>query len=258
MQTRVMATLNGVSLHDVDNRIIIQGIDEAAPSWAPTALSRAGRIGQRYTGTEKRYRDVTVRFVLRVIGDVEEREKVIQAAAAWAVEGGELTVNYRTGEKLNVVCITPPMATGIGQWATVYQMVFRAYGIPDWVNEVPDGAKARGQSGNVPIVVSSNGGGKLEAEISNNSGSTCNTLSFTANGQTMAFANLGLQSGQSLAISYDDEDIQSIKIGSDSAMAKRTTASADDIWMHGDGNIISYTAECALTWDFSCRGRWHG
>ena len=74
----------------------------------------------------------------------------------------------------------------------------------------------------------------------------------------MAFANLGLQSGQSLAISYDDEDIQSIKIGSDSAMAKRTTASADDIWMHGDGNIISYTAECALTWDFSCRGRWHG
>ena len=46
MQTRVMASLDGVSLHEVDPRIVIQSVDETAPNWNVTAVSRAGRIGQ--------------------------------------------------------------------------------------------------------------------------------------------------------------------------------------------------------------------
>lgn len=258
MQTKVMAALNGVTMHEADSRVIIQEIDEQVPSWTPTAASRAGRIGQHYTGKEKRYRDVIVRFKIRTIGDCDAREKVIQAVAAWAAEGGELTVSYRAGEKLQVVCIATPVATNIQKWDTVYQVTFRAYDIPDWVNETPDRAEVSGKSGETAIVVSSNGGGKLEAKITNSSGSTCNTLSFTANGQTIAFDSLNLQSGKNLILSYDSRDIQSIRIGSSSAMAKRTTESADDIWMRRGNNSISFTAGCALKWEFSCRGRWHG
>ena len=69
-------------MHEVDPRIVIQSIDESTPSWNVTAVSRAGRIGQYYTGTERRYRDIVIKFAIRIIRDLPGREEVLQKVAA--------------------------------------------------------------------------------------------------------------------------------------------------------------------------------
>jgi hypothetical protein len=103
-----------------------------------------------------------------------------------------------------------------------------------------------------------NAGGKLEFTASNTGTSTCNTLTVSSNGQSFSFSDLNLTSGSALSVSYNGLDIPVIRIGNSSALAKRSAASDDDIWLKHGPNTITYSAGVELAWDFRSYGRWCG
>ena len=233
MRTRISVALNGIELSSLDDSIVLQSVEPQTPSWNLSANSRGTRNGQRYVATEKRYRDVQVRFAIRERRDFAWRESVIQKV-------GNVT-----------------------EWTNAYQITFRAFNIPCWINEEADTASKTGSSVSTTLAVKSNGGGKLRITAANSSGSTCNTATISANGYTIALTGLGLASGERLVIDYTDDDIQRIRIRNSggtyrSALAKRTVASDDDIWLKARSNTITATSGTSLAWTFSCYGRWVG
>ena len=137
MLTKVSVGLNGTLLTDIDSSIVLQSVEESAPTWNPTASARAHLLGQHYLTTEKRYKDVTINFALAIRDDFAHRTAVMDRIAAWAAAGGKLTLNYRNDQELRVKCITLPALTDVLKWANPYKIVFRAYDIPQWISTIP-------------------------------------------------------------------------------------------------------------------------
>lgn len=262
MVTNIQVALNGTMLHTLDPSIIIQGIDEQAPSWTPNAVNSAGLVGQHFTTLEKRYRDVTISFAIKKQATLAARRAIYEKVCAWAAPGGRLTVNYRPGLELRVVCIAIPALANITQWGNPMTITFRAYNIPQWIDTnvtIADTDTAAMRS-SVQLTVAATGGGKLWASVYNSSGDMCNWLQIVTTNGIIAFSDLGLAGGESLHITYSLDDIQAIQIRNGntyrSAMAKRTTASVDDIWLVKGSNTIHVYAPVPVVYSVSTYGRW--
>lgn len=262
MRTRISVALNGIELHSLDGGIVLQGVDEGAASWNISAGNRAGNAGQHVTSVEKRYRDVVVSFAIAEQRDLIRRSDIIQRVCAWAAAGGDLTVSYRDRQKLRVICAQMPSVKTLTKWAETYSITFRAYDIPFWQSMDPEKATiTAGTSGSATLTVKESAGGKLCFKATNNSGSTVNTVTISANGKSMAFYGLGLANGKTLMVDYDEQDIQRLRImtGStynSSAMDKRAVESADDIPLKCGTNTISVTSGAAVSWEVYTYGRW--
>ena len=90
------------------------------------------------------------------------------------------------------------------------------------------------------------------------SGATVNTASITIGGKTMAFEDLELGGSETLTIDHtvvNKIPVWRIRIGSRSAMAKRTEESADDFEVAPGVISASFTAQRACRLTVSCRGR---
>ena len=102
MLTRFQVQLDGIDLHQLDENVYIIDVTEEAPS----PIIRTG-------GTTKPFGSHVIdirRDMLRVLVtcevheyDVTRRAEIIGKLAAWA-QGRMLTVNYRPGRRLRVVC----------------------------------------------------------------------------------------------------------------------------------------------------------
>lgn len=263
MKTKTDVSLNGILLSDLDQKIIIQGIEEAAPSWNITATSLARRYGQRVTQREYRYRDVTVRFAIAEISNMQEREDILQAVRDWARNPGWMKVSYREGQRIWATCNAMPQVAGINRWAEAYAIVFRAWSMPEWEAEEADSATAAGISGSTQITVQPSAGGPMRIEAGNSSGGICNAISVTAAGQTMSFGSLGLRHGETFVMDYDENGLQRIRIRSAagiwrSVLESRSEESVDDILLAQGTSAISFTAGASLNWRFYAYGRWAG
>ena len=125
--------LEGVQLDELDERIVISGIDEAAGKDSITAVGSSAGVGQRITGRRRDTLDVPVKFLMKIKnGDMEARELLLEKINGWAAAGGWLTVGHRPDRRLNVVLAQAPGAGDMFNWTNEYTMVFRAYSVPYW------------------------------------------------------------------------------------------------------------------------------
>ena len=262
MRTKVSVSLDGTGLSELDPRLIIQGVNEQAPGWNIAAASRFSRYGQRVTSTEKRYREVVIQFAIAEHRDILARESVLQKVRDWGRNGGWLEISYRPFERLHVICAAMPAVNGITKWAENYSLTFRAYGVPEWESKMPDSVEATGAGGTAALTILPSEGGPLRVEAVNSSGSACGTISFSANGQSMAFSNLAMASGETFLLDYDAENRQRIRIGSGgtwrSALDKRAGGSYDDILLPKGTHSITFASGVSLAWKFYVYGRWAG
>ena len=263
MTTKVSVFLNSYSLSAIDPRIVIQGVNEATPNWNITAVSGANRYGQRVRANEKRYRDVVVQFAIAEHRDMAARQRILQQVRSWAASGGWLEVSYREFQRLHVMCAGMPAVNGITKWAEAYSITFRAYGVPEWEAKIADEVHSAGRVGSETLLVTTDAGGPLRVIAQNTGGTTCNEMQFSCNGQTIILDSLGLVSGETFLMDYDDENLQKIMIqGSGgvwrSALDKRVPASNDDIMLKPGVNTVSYVTDYALGWSFYVYGRWLG
>lgn len=261
MQTRISVALNGIPLNSLDSSIVLQGVDELAPSWNLTASTRAGLIGQHYVNTERRYRDVVVRFALANRSNYIARERALNAICSWAAKGGKLTVSYRPDKELRVVCVSLPAMNDMLQWANPYQITFRAYDVPQWINTFPNTAEISTANGEATLSVVGTAGGKLCVSAVNNSGSSCGVVTIGSGGNTIQLTSLGLGNGETLVMDYTDNDIQRIRIKSTagvyrSVLNRRSANSVDDIWLNEGPNQVGVVSIVQLDWTLSVYGRW--
>ena len=102
MELRHRVALNDVQLDELDERILVLGVNDGAGRETLNAVSRFGGFGQRVTTRHRDTLDITVTFGLRIKAhDMTTRSELFELVSAWAMAGGWLTLNYKPGEPDN-------------------------------------------------------------------------------------------------------------------------------------------------------------
>jgi hypothetical protein len=263
MQLRHRVALGGVQLDEIDPSIIIKGVEEAAGKDTVGAVSTATRDGQRVTGRRRDTLDVTVRFGINLRRDqLQRRSDVFELVNAWAAPGGVLTVNYKKGRRLRVVCVQAPGAGDMWKRTNEYTITFRAYAVPYWEQATAISAQTgTGSSGSAQLTVEGSAETVAEVTLANKSGALIQTATITIGGKVMKFEALGLAGNESLVIDYTNDAIQRIRIRNASgsfrsAMISRIPASSVDDFKVSPGVVsCSFTAQRACQMTVSARGR---
>ena len=252
--------LNNVWLDELDERINIKAINEGAGKETISAQSAASGYGQRVTNRHRDTLDVTVQFSLLIGPDeMQARSTLLERINGWAAEGGYLKVNYKAGRRLRVLCVQAPGAGDQFEWTTVYQITFRAYGVPYWEDEAETliVGKSTATSGQFSLTVPGNTDTVCNIYVLNVSGATINNLQVIVRGKEMLFSSLGLGGNQKLEIVHTDTGefaYLEIKIGNNSVLHRRT--GADDFIVKPGANAIGFTADRAVTVMAGVRGRY--
>jgi len=263
MQLMRRVQLGDQQLDELDNRIIITGVEEEAARLNYSAVSRFGASGQRVTSMHRDTLDVTVKFALKIKkNDLVARSELFEKVAGWAMEGGWLALNYRPNRRLRVVCVTLPAAGDQVAWETEYEITFRAYNVPYWQQASPvsltvNSTKSMSRSMEIPGTAQS----VLNLEFENISGMEINTLTVGTDESSFSFKSLGLKAGETLVINHTAEGLLRIRIrtaagSTRSALAKRTEDSADDLTVSPGTATVTLTAQRAGKVTLSCYGRY--
>lgn len=254
MKTKEMIALNGVNLDSLGD-ILLQSIDEGDTVVNVATASRFGVYGQHITQREKRSTDVTVKFLI-LESDLNKRAELLSRVRAWAEEGKRLTLSYRFGQMLNVVCTGLPAARDFRKRDAVFTAKFTAYNVPEWVDIEPTTTVINDAvSANKTLTMRATARTKLAFTVENTSGDTCDAVEVSTNGCVMRFEGIALESGQELVVNYVD-DIMRATIGGVSVLGKRTPGSDDDVWIYHGSNNVSVRADVACTFTLSAVGRW--
>jgi len=258
-------SLNNVQLDELDERIVITGIDEAAGKDTISAATQAATNGQRITDIRRETLDVTVRFRMMIHkGRMSERSALLEKINGWAANGGWMRLNYRPGRRLLVTLAQAPGAGDMFNWTNEYSMVFRAYSVPYWMDNsetTMTGSVTAG--GIIYMTVPGSAYTVLDISVENRSGKSFNNLIVKAvtspKTLTMQYANLALGGSQTLTISHlhtQELFVMQNKIGSTSVLKARTPASADD-FVVSPGNLnVQWAADRAVRVTVKCRGRY--
>lgn len=248
--------LGGVQLDELHDAIVIRSIDPGVPKESISAVSRMGGWGQRMTGQHWDTLEVSVTYAI----DIPKREmilrrQVFEAVTAWALKKGWLTVNWMEGRRFWVDKVIIPGSGDLWNWTDEYTIVFRAYNVPFWQDELPANAVSNtAASGRVWIQVGGNMPTVLDATFQNRSGMTINNLWVQAAGRRITLANLGLGGSSTLTISHGTDGLLQIKIGSTSVYSKYT--GADDLIVNPGNVAVDYSADRAGTLTVQSYGRW--
>lgn len=245
MQLRHRAALNGVELDEIDSRVIIQGIECGGPKSTQSAISLFGANGQRFAVNQRDNMDVKVKFGLLIRKtDMAARAALLDQVNNWAAlaqkeyGGAWLTVNYKDNRRLHVYLVEPAEEGDLKEWTNVFDLTFRAYGVPYWQDEL--GTILRildADSVNRQFGVPGNMNSTLDVEFKNTSGARIDTFTIRTGISVITLADLGLKNKETLVITHDDTGKRNLLriyiINTDgeirSAMDKRTTASSDDL-----------------------------
>jgi len=253
MINRYEAVLNGVPLSGISADILIVDIKYTPPAFQDEIYTVAGRRGGRIYRRNVDQLKVSISFMIRAY-DVMERQQICNAVQQWAGKGGVLQINDRENQRLRCVCSELPVISSALKWTGVLSVGFTAYSLPFWEELVPSVISLSGTSGNgnlwVPGCID---GAMVEVDATANASVT--SLSMTVNGRTLTLSGLSVSAGQTIKIAYDDDMIQSIKVGNTSLLTKRT--GVDDLEADcGQNNSFSFTSDGAVSVDFKVRGLW--
>lgn len=252
MQLRHRVALDGVQLDEVDGRIMIQKVETGDGKENINVVSLAGdSSGSRVTSMHRDSIDITVKFTIKLRKtEMADREIILEKANAWAYGGGWLTTNYKTNRKIRVFRAQAAGAGDPWDWTKVYDIVFRACGVPYWQEESPQ-ALMRLNTRNEIMILGVNGSEKsvLEASFQNTSGGTVNTFSLDTGESSMSFTGLGLANGETLIIDHDDngkKNLLRLRIRSGnsyrSVLNKRSQGSSNDLEISPGVHRIQMTA----------------
>lgn len=260
MQLLHRMALNGAQLDEIDPRIIIKEISGAAGKDTVNTVSSGSGDGTRITQKKRDSVEISVKFSINIHRNaVPEREAVLEAVNAWAWRGGWLTVNYKPDRRLYVDEIVLPGEGDMVKWLNEYTITFRARTIPYWMQEAAVSAvSAAGSSGSGSIQVAGSAKTQADAVLQNVSGALINYCTVVIGGQSMTFSDLGMGSGESLVADHiisGGKSLLRLRVGGRSAMALRTTGSANDFLITPGNNSFSFSAQRACRLTVSVRGR---
>ncbi len=248
--------LGGVQLDELHDAIVIRSIDPGVPKESISAVSRMGGWGQRMTGQHWDTLEVSVTYAIDIPKhNLAVRRQIFDAVNAWALRKGWLTVNWMEGRRFWVDKVIIPGSGDLWGWTDDYTIVFRAYNVPFWQDELPaQVASGTAASGRVTIQVSGNMPSVLDATFQNKSGMTINNFWVQANGQRITLSSLGLGGSGTLTINHGTDGLLKIRIGSISVYQKYT--GADDLIVSPGSVAVDFGADRAGQLIVQSYGRW--
>lgn len=226
--------LDGMGLEDISPRVKIKTIEPGVPAMTLKTADNAKYSGVRFLMQKEGSR--TVKITFRVLeADEQRRENILADILTWT-RGSRLELTDRPGLYLPVLCTALPMMKNQRDYTTDLTMTFTAFN-PAWRAMVPTTTTLKTTSGvSASAFIQPTGTEDatfLEFEIKNTSSVTMNTASVAANGRSFAFSGLGLVSGETLAVRYDDDGLLSITtLGGVSKLHCRTAQSDDDLLLY--------------------------
>lgn len=254
MISRYEVILNDIALSSINPNIYVLDVNYAAPKIDVSTYNVAKRNGSRIHRMSTNSIGVTVSFEIHSYS-IAERQHICGLVSRWAKNGGVLEINDRPGQRLRCICEVRPVIESARNWTDPVKMTFMAYQLPYWEEkEYAVLSLAAGTSGSGTLYVpGSEDGAMVEADITANA--SLSSVALTANGKTLTISGLSVGSGSTIKIAYDDQLIQSIKVGSTSILDKRTGAD-DLIAKCGEMNSFSFTSSASVTVKYKVRGLW--
>lgn len=252
MTSRYEAYMDGVALSSIDDNLLILDIRHNPADIQFKTGMLANRNGSTILSENQTGASVTILFELHLYG-IAERQAACQEVQRWA-KGKVLETNDREGQKLLVRCTDFPRIESALNWTDPIEMTFTAFEHPYWEEKTAETLSfTAGTSGSDTIEVPGNvDGAFVEAEIT--AQAAVSEISLTVGETSITLAGLAMENGQILRITYDDRNIQSIKVGNTSIMNKRT--GADDLLTVCGENTVSYSASASVQVTVSVRGLW--
>ena len=263
LQRRI--ALNGIWMDELDNRIVISGIEPGEGRENITATDAASGFGQRITGQRRSTLDIAVRFRIYEHGRNEvgmtERAMLLEKINTWARPGGILTVNYKPGRRLNVVLAQAPGEGSLWDYTKEFAITFRAYAVPYWEDEEASTAEAGGSTatGSGDFLIEGSADTQADVILQNTSGAQNKGCTVTVGGKTMNFSGITLAAEEALVIDHVDGLVRiRIKNGDEyrSAMALRDANSANDFLVPPGAYSFSYSAQRACRMTVNWRNRY--
>ena len=255
--------LGGVQLDELDSRIIISGLDEAAGRDTITAVANAEGFGQRITGQRRDTLDVTVKFQMAIKnGDMKARSELLDKINAWASAGGWLRVGHRRNKRLMVVLVQAPGGGDMFNWTNEYTMVFRAYSLPYWSDTAYTTVQSKSKkSTTTSIDVPGNTETVADITVENMSGAKIDRISITVGDSKMDFTGLAMTGTESLIIDHIHRaDIYYIrarmKDGDNTRTVLQNRTGANDFYVQPGTQQVVVDADRAVKTTVSIKGRY--
>lgn len=253
MMTRYEAWLNKKGLSTIDPSIYILDIAYSTPRMMTNTVDIAGRNGQRVISRLARNTSVVITIEIHE-QDTARRQDVCRRVQEWAMQGGILTTRDRNGQRLCVICESPPDISSALKWTQALKMTFTAYEQPFWEDENPRSVTISGAGEKSLYVPGIGAQTRVEATVSNTSGGIVNALTLKAGSTTMAFSGLGLANGAALEIGYDEKGLLTIHSAGVSKLSCRTAVSDDDLMIETGKHEKMSVSGADVTATFRARG----
>lgn len=266
MQLSRRAALNEAQLDEVDERILISGIQESPGELTATATpildGEGGGMGSRVAGVQRSGKKIRVLFRLRVRKTEQAaRAQLIDAVNTWAAGGGILTIGSRPEQRMRVRCSQEAEAGDMRDWTREYALTFEANESPYWENIAETSATGpNNRSGSFELQVPGNLPNVLDLNVRNVSGALINKMTVSAGGYSFKFTELGLAANEELIADHTSRRIIRIRIRNAagsyrSVLIRRTDESDDELRVKPGAVTVSYTADRAVSVTARCRGR---
>lgn len=250
MITRYSAWMDGKALHDISPSIYVMDIEESTPVVNVFTAPKGMGDGMIVSSHKRQGLTVTIRVMVHEY-DTVKRKEILQRIAAWATKGKYLAISDRPGQRLRVHCYNPPVTPSALKWTNTMSVVFTAYEMPYWEDAKPKEVTLSGLTGSGKIrPIGTVESTPVEVTISGNR-STLTKLSLTVGDTKFVFQNLYTAAGGEIRLYYDENGLLRIPSGS------RTPESSDELIAKcGEDNVVSFTANTAVTVTFYARGRY--
>ena len=246
--------LGGTQLDSLDDSIVIRSVDPGVARENVSTVDLMGGAGQRVTSEHWSTLEASVTFAIDIPKrQLDDRREVFDKVIVWALQKGWLTMNQRPDMRLWVDKVVLPGGGDMWNWTDEYTITFKAHRVPFWQDDTA--TTATGDR----IIVPGQMETVCDAELTNGSGSTIDSLTLQIGESVFVFSSLGLDDGETLKISHDG-GVLSIRIQEDantsrSAYGKRTGWSSDDLYVKPGTRLITVSEE-DVTWSVSCCGRY--
>lgn len=233
--------LGGAQLDEIHSAIVIRRVDTGVPHEAVGAVNRMGGFGQRMTMHHWETLEVGVAYAIDVPKrQLALRREIFDAVNTWALQGGWLTTTSQPGKRMWAEKTVIPSSGDLWDWTDEYTITFRAYGVPFWQDAEATTVTDTLTEDTVLINVGGNVESVLDATFENTSGSTINTFSISAGGNTLNLSDLGLGNGETLTITHGTDGLLRILAGNTNVLNKRS--GSDDLYVKPGARTVTVSA----------------
>ena len=243
--------------HPVGVRLI--DISEDQPHIRRTVLPKP-HYGAWMVGETTVFLTVRLRFALTE-PEPEARARVLEELCGWC-RGCLLTLSSRPGLFLKVRCTQWPRCSSEKNWDGTVEAALTACGVPCWQTTRPSVLTLQGVSGSGSLFVEGTAfSTRVAAEVTNTGDTACDSLVLRCDDELLRFADLGLQSGETLKVDEDENGLLTCLIdgvGETRSVYDRLTFSSDDALdaLCGENNTLHFSASAPVSVRFVARGRY--